>query len=182
MSKLMGFDLLHQQVLDAVRDRLDDEADWIKGDSEIEKLFFAAVVYLHQYGVTEYDVLTPHSPEYAESARSDDENIYTPTLIVERQVQIEKFRVDFVVSAYTWGTIRQGKEHISSAKRWRKLVVECDGHEYHERTKEQAARDKARDRHLNGLGYDVFRFTGSELWRDPFGCAEQVYHWALRGF
>lgn len=54
------------------------------------------------------------------------------------------------------------------------LVVELDGHEFHERTKEQAEKDKRRDRELVAEGYQVIRFTGSEVWRDPFKCAEEA--------
>lgn len=54
------------------------------------------------------------------------------------------------------------------------LVVECDGHEFHERTKEQAASDKARDRWFTQEGYRVIRFTGSEIWANPFTCAQQA--------
>lgn len=53
-------------------------------------------------------------------------------------------------------------------------VVECDGHEFHERTKEQAAKDRKRDRDLQDMGFKVYRFTGSELFANPFKCAEQV--------
>ena len=52
-----------------------------------------------------------------------------------------------------------------------RLIVECDGHDYHERTKEQASRDRSRDRELLRSGVPVVRFTGSELWADPRGCA-----------
>ena len=38
----------------------------------------------------------------------------------------------------------------------RQVVVECDGHDFHERTKEQAANDRERDRGLQGLGFSVF--------------------------
>jgi very-short-patch-repair endonuclease len=58
------------------------------------------------------------------------------------------------------------------------LSVECDGHDFHERTKEQAARDRSRDRRLQEVGHTVFRFTGAELYRDAFGCAVQVLKWA----
>lgn len=54
------------------------------------------------------------------------------------------------------------------------VVIECDGHNYHDKTKEQAARDKARDRALLTAGYPVMRFTGSEIFADPIKCAEQV--------
>lgn len=52
--------------------------------------------------------------------------------------------------------------------------IECDGHDFHERTKAQAARDKRRDRDLQGGGHPVLRFTGSEIYKDPLYCAAQV--------
>jgi hypothetical protein len=55
-----------------------------------------------------------------------------------------------------------------------RLVVECDGHDFHDRTKEQAARDKKRDRILLTNGWPVARFTGSEIHADVGRCAEQV--------
>jgi len=55
-----------------------------------------------------------------------------------------------------------------------KVVVECDGHDFHEKTKEQAARDKKRDRDMQLDGWKVLRFTGSEIWRGAEGCAKDV--------
>jgi very-short-patch-repair endonuclease len=55
------------------------------------------------------------------------------------------------------------------------IVIECDGHEWHERTPEQAASDRSRDRTLQGEGVVVLRFTGREIWRRPLACAEQVF-------
>lgn len=54
------------------------------------------------------------------------------------------------------------------------ILVECDGHDYHERTRQQAARDKKRDRALVGLGFNVLRFTGSEIFAGPVKCAGEV--------
>lgn len=48
----------------------------------------------------------------------------------------------------------------------RRYVIECDGHEFHEKTKEQAQRDKARDRFFASIGARVFRYTGSEIFRN----------------
>jgi len=56
-----------------------------------------------------------------------------------------------------------------------RIVVECDGHDYHERTKEQAIRDKSRDRAFQAAGFQVFRFTGREIWRDALKCASEVF-------
>ncbi len=54
------------------------------------------------------------------------------------------------------------------------IAVECDGHDFHEKTKEQAAHDKKRDRFLVSQGIIVMRFTGSEIWADPLQCANEV--------
>jgi len=54
------------------------------------------------------------------------------------------------------------------------LAVECDGHEFHERTKQQAAYDRARDRELLiKRALVTVRFTGSEIHRDANQCARE---------
>lgn len=62
-----------------------------------------------------------------------------------------------------------------------KVAIEIDGHDFHERTKEQAERDKSRDRLLEANGWHVLRFTVSEVWRDAGACATQAinvaFHW-----
>ena len=78
------------------------------------------------------------------------------------QVVIGSYRADFLML------------HRASLNTFAGIVVECDGHDFHERTKEQATRDKSRDREMQIAGYRVLRFTGSEIWRDAFKCADQV--------
>ncbi len=70
----------------------------------------------------------------------------------------------------------------------RMMVVECDGHDFHEKTKEQARRDKQRDRFLVSKGYKVLRYTGSEIWADPGAIADDIInelacndYWRNRG-
>ena len=67
-----------------------------------------------------------------------------------------RYRIDFVVS---------GSQRIA---------IELDGHEFHERTKQQAQRDKSRDRDLTAAGWQVLRFTGSEVWNNPDACADEA--------
>jgi hypothetical protein len=55
------------------------------------------------------------------------------------------------------------------------LAIEIDGHEFHERTKEQAQADRSRDRLLLRCGVPVVRFTGSEVHADPMGCAREAF-------
>jgi hypothetical protein len=56
----------------------------------------------------------------------------------------------------------------------RRIAIECDGHDYHERTKEQAARDRRRDRMLQLKGWTVLRFTGSEIHSNVDDCVAHV--------
>lgn len=54
------------------------------------------------------------------------------------------------------------------------LVVESDGHEFHQKTKAQVAHDRARDRYFVERGFIVIRYTGSEIRRNARLCAEQA--------
>lgn len=54
------------------------------------------------------------------------------------------------------------------------LVIECDGHDFHEKTKAQVQRDKKRDRDLQISGYRIMRFSGSEIFKNPGKCAREV--------
>lgn len=83
------------------------------------------------------------------------------------QVVVGKYTVDFLSFASC-----KGCDGAESKRQY--LAIECDGHEFHEKTKKQAAHDKARDRFLTGLHIPVMRFTGSEIWREPLGCAQEV--------
>lgn len=60
------------------------------------------------------------------------------------------------------------------------VIVEVDGHDYHERTKEQAARDKRRDRFFSTRGATVLRYTGSEIYRNADRCANEALWVAMR--
>ena len=54
-----------------------------------------------------------------------------------------------------------------------RLVVECDGFQYHS-DKEKFTSDRARDRLLKASGYDVLRYSGSEIVRDPHKAAIEL--------
>lgn len=98
--------------------------------------------------------------ELPEFAYSDEE----PTgwdLWLRTQHQVGRYTADF---------------HFTSSRddKTAFLVVECDGHDFHERTKEQAAHDKKRDRYFAAQGIAVLRFTGSEIWRDAASCSREI--------
>lgn len=55
-----------------------------------------------------------------------------------------------------------------------KLVIECDGHEFHS-SKEQIAHDNERNRTLILNGYDVIHFSGSEIYKEPAKCVADAW-------
>lgn len=79
---------------------------------------------------------------------------------------VARFRADFFVYTTPFGG--DPRERASP------LIVEVDGHEWHERTREQAARDKQRDRALLLAGFRVVRFTGGEVYHRPDACTEEL--------
>lgn len=99
----------------------------------------------------------PNPADYGYASSTTVVRVYT-------QVQLDKYRADLFVEWTTTGF--QGAI--------RRAVVECDGHEFHERTKEQARHDRRRDRDVQGFGLPVLRFTGSEIYANAVGCGKQV--------
>ena len=73
---------------------------------------------------------------------------------IEPQYAVDKYRIDFAYPEY-------------------KLAVELDGHDYH-KTKEQRSRDAKRDRKLNSIGWEVMRFTGSEIFKNAYECLDEI--------
>jgi hypothetical protein len=68
-----------------------------------------------------------------------------------------------------------------------KIAIELDGHDFHERTKEQVARRNQRDRVLGMSGWTVWHISGSEFHANPekvvwktFLDATGTFHQALR--
>jgi very-short-patch-repair endonuclease len=170
-----GYEKLHSQIIEFVQSELDWKLKEREvGDSEIEKLFFLSLETVTRFATRHYQwvrLVKTKEEEDAIKYRCQDDRL---TLLVRPQAHVLDYRVDFLIHALDHSVYPDIK--------WRRLVVECDGHNFHERTKEQAAKDRARDRDLSQHDFDVFRFTGSEIWKDPMGCANQVDDWAVKSW
>ena len=92
---------------------------------------------------------------------TDQEAMDGQTIIIP-QAQIAGCRVDFAIYS---GDL---------CGKWVMVAIECDGHDFHEKTKEQVARDKSRDRALSAWGVSTLRFTGSEIFKDARACALEI--------
>lgn len=80
---------------------------------------------------------------------------------IYQQASVDRYRVDFLICGV-----------VGEKVAW--VVVECDGHDFHERTKEQAKRDRSRDRWMTLHDITVLRFTGAEIYENAESCAAQV--------
>lgn len=118
------------------------------GESPIERQFIAACLLFNMTVKPDFFSFECEPAQYAYA------DVFT-------QEKIERYRVDFLILG-------------SSLLKGVNVVVECDGHDFHERTPVQAKRDRERDRRLQMLGYHVMRFTGSELFNASFCCACEV--------
>jgi very-short-patch-repair endonuclease len=87
-----------------------------------------------------------------------------------QQAAVGKYRADILIRLFD--SRNKQTNHT--------IVIECDGHDYHERTKEQAERDRSRDRWMTAQGITVLRFTGAEIWRDPVACCQSIFDVILR--
>ncbi|MDO5509492.1 MAG: DUF559 domain-containing protein [Weeksellaceae bacterium] len=67
-------------------------------------------------------------------------------------------------------------------KRGVRLCIYTDGHTYHERTEEQAQRDRNIDRKLQELGFQVLRYTGKEVNEDTQKIVTDIKNWTEKGY
>lgn len=62
---------------------------------------------------------------------------------------------------------------------YKELIVECDGHDFHEKTKKQVIHDNEREYAIKMSGYDILRFSGSQIYNNPFKVANDVFDYLL---
>lgn len=62
------------------------------------------------------------------------------------------------------------------------LVIECDGHDFHQKTKEQVKRDYEKDRNLQMAGYYIFRFSGSEIYNNLQMCGQRITEFIMKKY
>jgi len=98
-------------------------------------------------------------------------------IIVAATREMSDYRDDawLLVPQYEWQGFRIDLALRVPDYRFKWVFIECDGHNFHERTKEQAARDRQKDREIQAAGIPVLRFTGSEIHKDLDSCGNQVF-------
>jgi len=116
-----------------------------KGFTPIERLFFIAAVFYLENWPREFP---------KDTWLECQPKLFLPPNELQKTAQ-----VDFFLFCYEGDA---------------KLAIELDGHEFHQKTKEQAARDNRKTQLIMEQGIQVVRFSGSEVFRDPFSCVKQA--------
>jgi very-short-patch-repair endonuclease len=117
------------------------------GGTPIEQLFFMASQAVLAFSNAE--ILYCHGAE---------------NIQISSQEKIGKYRADFVL------------HHIDHGTNYRvinRVVVELDGHAFHDKDESQRRYEKARDRFFTSEGYKVLHFTGKEVTDNPFKVAAE---------
>lgn len=148
-------------VTNALQDLINSHSETFQAmrsrcDSPIEELFLAGLMAA---SFRNGDVI-----EFREGGLLNSPAPTRPTCY--QQIRISEFKVDFLLVKPTASSVQN-------------IVIECDGHDYHERTPDQATRDRSRDRFFSMKGYTVLRFTGTELAADAYKCGFEVLQMAI---
>jgi very-short-patch-repair endonuclease len=91
-------------------------------------------------------------------------------LDISSQVQIGSYRVDFALTDYQYP--RRG--HTEWRQQVKRVLVECDSQQWHERSEKERRYEKSRDRALLRKGDVVFHYTGSEIHENPYLVAADI--------
>lgn len=94
-------------------------------------------------------------------------------LLPQREICTEnkKYVVDFEFET---------DEYVNQFNTNKKVIIECDGHQFHQKTKEQVTKDNKREYDLKMTGYQILRFSGSQIYNEPFKCAEDTYNFIMK--
>lgn len=150
------FELLEDNVRNQLDSKIEKYKDFLllellDTESPIERLMILALndidaIYKLQYIEKEYNVKIIN--------RMAQANI---------NIDNHKYRVDYLIEVF----MQELNKKIC-------FVIECNGHDFHEKTKEQVKKDNIKNRTLLKNGYVIFNFSGSEIFNDNDKCASEI--------
>lgn len=142
---------LWQKNLNALNNLLIE--DLSKTESPIEKMF---LMEFNLIKLIKPDKLPPES--YFE-------------LIPQAQIVkgSHKYRVDFKIDVDLLDRVGMPESPTETI-----IFIELDGHDFHEKTKQQATNDKIRERALSDKCDALLRYTGSEVYQNPYQIVSDV--------
>jgi hypothetical protein len=157
-SQLVSIDLVQQQVIAA--------ADWLQAEARREMW---GIFNWRMHGDEAYD--SPIEAVFEGWWRVMEMACHISRdckLVPQKQVVVggRKYRLDFAIEPEDMQRLNWERDGLKAPL----VCVELDGHEWHERTKEQVSYRNQRDRDLQAAGWLVLHYSGSELIRKPTVC------------
>lgn len=140
-----------------------------KLESPIERKFFITAIH---YLTSEFPILYVGEEEdsfaliYFDQAPAGLYPEFGLKIIPQKRFNFDgkTFIADFSFEKYF-----PGKDHSEIL-----CIVELDGHDFHNRTKDQVCRDKKRDRAFLNNNIFTFRFSGSEVFKKCESCISEM--------
>lgn len=136
--------------VEVIAEQIDSELRKLEGERELSpiEILFAMEYVAHQMRVPD--------------------NEYTSAINLKPNQKIvcsngRTYYADFIFESQKYKT-----DHLM-------LLIELDGHEFHEKTKEQVEKDKARERALIKDGYTLLRYAGTEIKRSSITCVAEAF-------
>lgn len=103
----------------------------------------------------------------------------TSSLFIQQPITVDKhhYRIDFELLVDTIDNYPMSNSSTAT-----RIFIELDGHDFHEKTKEQVAHDKKRERDLSDKCDALLRYSGSEVYQDPSKVVNDVLTHAQKEF
>lgn len=123
------------------------------------------------------DVITINSMEtdcvFGELQRLIQEHPFFKLKLCESPIELRFFVFAMSKIPGLHPQIEVGPYRIDLAIPEKKVAIELDGHEFH-KTREQRTSDAQRERYLQRQGWQVIRFTGTEIHKDVAKCIDEA--------
>jgi very-short-patch-repair endonuclease len=99
---------------------------------------------------------------------------YNEEFCLRPQFKIASYRVDFYVdpSKYFIEILKAPAEYLQEIPQ---IVIELDGHQWHEKDPIQVEKDKKRERAIVELGFTLLRYSGREMIQNPGSAVNDAY-------
>lgn len=162
----IGEDMIEDLLVDKVKSTLDAKVNGYR-----DRLLYT--LYNCESPIEQLMALELDDVEYYFIA-SDTIEIIGNNRQVDIKCDNKKYRVDFLIEI--------AFKYNGEYKNILKLIIECDGHDFHEKTKQQVIKDNKRDRDLQNEGYEILHFSGSEVYNNIFYISKDIKKYIIKKY
>lgn len=135
--------------------------------SPIEQIFHIAF-YLYCLRFYEFN----NECDYLDELGIPIHAMFMEEIIPQKKIKCcnKTYIIDFVID---FSRILSNQKHIYPKLKKLKYAIELDGFDYHSK-KDQMNKDYERENNIKKDGYNVIRFTGSQVFNSPYSCVDTL--------